>query len=216
MSMETRSRETTRQRVMEAGFEVFATEGIGRATIGAICERAGFTRGAFYSNFASKEELFMDLYRGEIRARAERLQHSFASARSVIGGMPRSFSARWLTELVLDSFTLEHERDEKWFLMTSEAHVIGMRDPELGRQLAEARNDLLDGITAVIGRQLAEHHLSLNMPVRDAVLVVVDLYEATLTSSMLTGSFVTARATSAALIPRLIDSIVRVHQEPSH
>ena len=57
----TRRRENTRTRLMDAAAQMFAEEGIDASSVEAICERAGFTRGAFYSNFASKEELFLAL-----------------------------------------------------------------------------------------------------------------------------------------------------------
>ena len=57
----TRSRENTRARLLEAAHEVFAEVGLDAASVEAICERAGFTRGAFYSNFESKDELFLAL-----------------------------------------------------------------------------------------------------------------------------------------------------------
>ena len=41
---------------------VFAEQGFGRATVEDVCERAGYTRGAFYSNFASLDELFLALH----------------------------------------------------------------------------------------------------------------------------------------------------------
>jgi AcrR family transcriptional regulator len=51
------TREETRKRLFEAAAEVFAEQGIGGASVEAITTAAGFTRGAFYSNFADKEEL---------------------------------------------------------------------------------------------------------------------------------------------------------------
>jgi len=48
----TRSRENTRARLLEAAAQVFAEAGLDGASVEAVCERAGFTRGAFYSNFA--------------------------------------------------------------------------------------------------------------------------------------------------------------------
>jgi AcrR family transcriptional regulator len=51
------SREETRKRLFEAAAEVFAEQGIGGASIEAITTAAGFTRGAFYSNFADKDDL---------------------------------------------------------------------------------------------------------------------------------------------------------------
>jgi len=51
------TREETRERLFEAAAEVFEEQGIGAASVEAIAAAAGFTRGAFYSNFASKDEL---------------------------------------------------------------------------------------------------------------------------------------------------------------
>jgi AcrR family transcriptional regulator len=53
------TRDETRQRLFDAAALVFESQGIGAASIEAIAEAAGFTRGAFYSNFASKDELII-------------------------------------------------------------------------------------------------------------------------------------------------------------
>jgi AcrR family transcriptional regulator len=53
------TREETRQRLFEAAAKVFEERGIGAASIDAIAAAAGFTRGAFYSNFDSKDELII-------------------------------------------------------------------------------------------------------------------------------------------------------------
>ncbi|MDO4607510.1 MAG: TetR/AcrR family transcriptional regulator [Bowdeniella nasicola] len=53
-----RSRENTRGRLLDAAAEVFATKGLAGATVEDLTRAAGFTRGAFYSNFSSKEEAF--------------------------------------------------------------------------------------------------------------------------------------------------------------
>ena len=57
----TRRRENTRQRLLDAAAQVFAEVGLDAASVEAVCEAAGYTRGAFYSNFESKEQLFLDL-----------------------------------------------------------------------------------------------------------------------------------------------------------
>lgn len=51
------TRDDTRDRLFEAAARVFEQDGIGGASIEAIAAEAGFTRGAFYSNFGSKDEL---------------------------------------------------------------------------------------------------------------------------------------------------------------
>src|SRR5580698_11473212 len=53
------TRDETRERLFEAAAQVFEEQGIGAASIEAIAAAAGFTRGAFYSNFTSKDELII-------------------------------------------------------------------------------------------------------------------------------------------------------------
>ena len=53
------TRDDTRDRLFEAAARVFEEDGIGGASIEAIAAAAGFSRGAFYSNFKSKDELII-------------------------------------------------------------------------------------------------------------------------------------------------------------
>src|SRR5579871_2636985 len=53
------TRDDTRDKLFEAAARVFEEQGIGGASIEAIAAAAGFTRGAFYSNFGSKDELII-------------------------------------------------------------------------------------------------------------------------------------------------------------
>src|SRR3954464_6873518 len=53
------TRDDTREKLFEAAARVFEQQGIGGASIEAIAAAAGFTRGAFYSNFKSKDELII-------------------------------------------------------------------------------------------------------------------------------------------------------------
>lgn len=53
------TRDDTRDKLFEAAARVFEQDGIGGASIEAIAAEAGFTRGAFYSNFKSKDELII-------------------------------------------------------------------------------------------------------------------------------------------------------------
>ena len=52
-------RAQTQDRLLDAAIALFAEKGVHGASVEEICERAGFTRGAFYSNFASKDDLLV-------------------------------------------------------------------------------------------------------------------------------------------------------------
>src|SRR6478752_5244530 len=69
VAVKTRRREATRQKLLDAAAQVFAEVGLDAASVEAICERAGFTRGAFYSNFETKDELFLELVGNVARER---------------------------------------------------------------------------------------------------------------------------------------------------
>src|SRR5882757_1312770 len=53
------TREDTLEKLFDAAARIFEEQGIGGASIEAIAAAAGFTRGAFYSNFKSKDELII-------------------------------------------------------------------------------------------------------------------------------------------------------------
>src|SRR5882672_9783732 len=77
------SRAATRAKLVESAGEVFAERGFYGASVEEITERAGFSRGAFYSNFASREDLFLavlDTYLdAEVRALAEASERDASS-----------------------------------------------------------------------------------------------------------------------------------------
>lgn len=64
-------RAATRALLMEAARAVIAERGVQGASVEDICERAGFTRGAFYSNFGSKDDLATALMGDIARSRIE-------------------------------------------------------------------------------------------------------------------------------------------------
>ncbi len=56
------SQAKTRQKLLLAARDVVVSTGIAAASIDQIVEKAGFSKGAFYSNFSSKEVVFLDLF----------------------------------------------------------------------------------------------------------------------------------------------------------
>lgn len=66
------TRDETRTRLFVAAAEVFAARGIGAATVEQITETAGLTRGAFYSNFADKDDLLASMLDDHLERTSER------------------------------------------------------------------------------------------------------------------------------------------------
>lgn len=66
------TRDDTRDKLFEAAARVFEDQGIGGASIEAIAAAAGFTRGAFYSNFRSKDELIIAMLEDHVEQSIKR------------------------------------------------------------------------------------------------------------------------------------------------
>src|ERR1700749_879326 len=61
------TRDDTCEKLFEAAAHVFEDQGIGGASIEAIAAAAGFSRGAFYSNFKRKDELIIAMIENHVR-----------------------------------------------------------------------------------------------------------------------------------------------------
>jgi AcrR family transcriptional regulator len=66
------TRDDTRDKLFEAAARVFEEHGIGGASIETIAAAAGFTRGAFYSNFKGKDELIIAMLEDHVEQTARR------------------------------------------------------------------------------------------------------------------------------------------------
>ncbi|KOG07235.1 MULTISPECIES: TetR/AcrR family transcriptional regulator [Streptomyces] len=142
----TRRRPRTRAALLKAALETFAEHGFHATTIEQVCERAGYTRGAYYSNFASKEELFLALFD----------EHSDRIVRRL---------AESIDALAAEEYTLERlaelaarvEPDERdWYLVTTEFTLHAIRDPQaawvLARHDERLRAEIARGLTLVLRR----------------------------------------------------------------
>lgn len=140
-----RKRENTRARLLEAGAEVFTEKGFSGAKIDDVVKKAGFTRGAFYSNYESMEDLLRDV----IVQRAEQL---LADARSAIDSLEGPPSVESIVN-ILDTIRPE---GRTMYILTTEYTLYRMRHPE-APPLAVAERDhfsslLVDTVKTVLER----------------------------------------------------------------
>jgi AcrR family transcriptional regulator len=69
----------TRSRLMDSAAKVFACKGMQQGSIDEVAEDAGYTKGAFYANFKSKEELFLAMLDERFAERIEASEQAFAT-----------------------------------------------------------------------------------------------------------------------------------------
>jgi AcrR family transcriptional regulator len=87
-----RRRRQTRDHLLEAAAEVFAHRGYHEATLEEIATRAGFTKGAVYSNFAGKEDLFLTLTEVHVAEMLTRVNTMIASSEVPLGDRLEEFA----------------------------------------------------------------------------------------------------------------------------
>src|SRR4051812_19564092 len=139
----------TRQALLDAARDVFVERGFADASVDAIAAAAGYTRGAFYSNFESKEALFAELLDGQVfevyRAMArERLEGArpdvtLRETADELAELVRANESHWAWGLLLE--LLAHANRNPEFRAIAARFWRGTRDltAEVIRRDAEAR-----------------------------------------------------------------------------
>ncbi|NJP53240.1 TetR/AcrR family transcriptional regulator [Streptomyces sp. SBST2-5] len=190
----TRRRARTRANLLAAAFSVFAAKGFGHVSIEEICETAGYSRGAFYSNFSSLDELFFALY----EERAELIARQVAEALAQDGpdlDVPAA----------VDRVTAVLLLDRDWLLVKTDFLVHAARDPEVARALLEHRAGLRGAIAERLAR--AQGHTPLPAVLGDvdsAAHAVVAAYDGVTTRLLLDRDVAGARAWLKQLLTALL------------
>ena len=143
----TKRRAETRQRLLQAALAVFAEEGFGRTTVDQVCARAGYTRGAFYSNFETLDELFLAVWEHrstELIARTREAFEAFeqAAVKDVDGVVTHLLRAVPL--------------DEDWYRVSAEFTAHALRTPELRRVIVEREQAIAASAMPFLFAALAE------------------------------------------------------------
>ena len=119
------SREATRQRLLAAARETFAKFGFVGASVDQVAQAAGFSKGAVYSNFASKEALFLELLRQHMAEEIGELQallRTSSSARAILRSLEEKYS--------------RPEKQEVWCLLSAEFQLHAGRSPQFAKPFA--------------------------------------------------------------------------------
>lgn len=177
----TRSRENTRARLLEAAAQVFAEVGLEGATVEAVCERAGFTRGAFYSNFESKDALFLELAAsvGEARLQAVRERVSALVGQNAIDDCDPAD----LVQQIMDSGA----DDRMGVMMMSEIRIRALRDPSFAAAYLAQENEMMQSIVAIIQEIVDSGQIALRIDAEEAARLLMIVWEGMSVRSAMNG-----------------------------
>ena len=149
-------RERTRARLLEAAAAVYGEWGTERATLEMVATEAGFTKGAIYDHFGSKENLLFALLDEYLTGQIAEQMTLFETAGSVTE-RPQIGADIWLDHL---------GENPDPFRLFVEAWVIGQRDPVTGEKVAQG----IDAWRAMFHEFGSERARELGEPPNEALL----------------------------------------------
>lgn len=145
------TRAQTRARLLKAAGEVFAARGYHGASLEDVAGAAGLTKGAVYSSFASKDQLFYELMH-------ERIEERLAFVAQAIDPQASPLQAAQHAGSALADLSAEQS---DWHMLFIEFWAYAVRDPERRREFARRRREVRKLIAGFLDRQAAAHEIPL-------------------------------------------------------
>jgi AcrR family transcriptional regulator len=142
-----RRRQQTRDHLLAAAAQVFAERGFHGASLDAVAAAAGFSKGAVYSNFKNKEDLFLALLES-IYSREMQLLRATLEASEV---PPESRLTDFLP-LILDGVG-QTPSPENWAVLYMEFALFAMRNPAAQRKLSEIDEANIAAVAELISEE---------------------------------------------------------------
>lgn len=198
-----RRRAATRERMLDAAREVLAREGIQGASVEHICEQAGFTRGAFYSNFASKDDLVMALFHRE----RERMFASLRSATDQEG--LRSMDPTEAISVIIERFLGLQSADRAGLLVHLEFAIRGVRGDEVGEEFNAVLREITDELVSLMTAVVAALGREFTIDPQHAATVLIGTYDEALRQAV-----VEDRPLDAALLQSTLPMLMLAGTRP--
>lgn len=160
-------RAQTQERLMNSAAEVFAERGIFAASVEEISEHAGFTRGAFYSNFADKDELVLAMLHSYAEQDVQTVEEITAMLRD--SGRMRGNPPAVLINMSMSRLLGDASNERSVILARHEMDLYAARHPALRRPYREYTGQLKQRIVALLDGTLEAIGLEFSIDVATAV-----------------------------------------------
>lgn len=167
------SREQTRLRLLDAAATVLAKKGLAATSVEDIAGHAGYTRGAFYSNFKSKTDLFIEL-----------LKQDHSNVQQDLQQLLDADLSRDDLQQQLAKFYGQCYRDHTSYVLWAEARLHSVRDAKFRQRLNTLCLEKRDMIAYFIMQFCQRMDMPLPAPATDLALAMMALIDGMLYFNM--------------------------------
>ena len=171
----TKRRPRTVARLLDAALDLFAEQGFHATTIAQVCERAGYTRGAFYSNFTTMDDLFFGLFEAHADQEAQRFDHALAELDT----------ADTSVERVIELLARADPEETTWFLVAAEFSLYANRDANARALLATHNARLRAHVATLVAKLLQLTGRTATTDLNDMARLVMAIREGSLAQSLI-------------------------------
>jgi len=190
-------RSQTRQRLMTAAVTVFAERGIIGASVEEICEAAGFTRGAFYSNFSDRDELVVALLRHEMETQYAAAEQAIAALKTAAR---TESSAEALVSTALRTFEEAGRAGRDWVLTQQELLLYAARVPQVRESYQAFSEECLKQFSTLIVDAIGHAGREFTVSFEDAITLLTAAHQQVHLDALLTGEQVDLRPMGVLLL----------------
>jgi AcrR family transcriptional regulator len=152
----------TRSALLASAARLICRKGITEASIDEVATDAGYTKGAFYANFKSKEELFLVMLDERYAAELERLEAHLPGEGAPADEVRES----------AEDFIQFVRSDPDWPRLYFEFVVYAARNPEFREELATRNRAMRERIAEVIRNWAADFPAQAPFPFEDIALML--------------------------------------------
>jgi AcrR family transcriptional regulator len=173
----------TRETLLNAAEIVFAEKGFYRATLDDIATRAGFTKGAVYSNFRNKEDLLLELLN-------RRIDQQIGVVNTLLGSDTPDASGQFpsINELVEQGAFFN---DETWGILSLEFRLYALRHPDVRHKLADLIQRERELVQRLFDHEYPAVDKAPRYPTHDIAVIALALFDGLGSNRLLEPSSVT-------------------------
>ena len=160
-----RRRERTRQHLIDAGVVVFGQRGYHGASLDEVAAMAGFTKGAVYSNFKSKEDLFVAVLEQQVQAQ-------LAQVEALLADRPRPADVDYA---VMRELLTPHS-EVNWTVLYLEFVLYALRNPTAQAKVAAYRRRTRDAVERMVQQTWATQDFEPELSARAVATIALAVF----------------------------------------